>query len=160
MPSMTDLKIRPATSVDAPLLTGLAARLASFPLPAWRTPDSIANADAGAMIEAIEAGSDDNQVVIAERDGVPVGCLHILVMKDFFGVSHGHISVLATTAEAEGSGVGRTLITYAEHWTTQRSLSLMTLNVFAGNERARRFYDRSGFEVEMFRYAKRIQRRG
>jgi hypothetical protein len=51
----------------------------------WRTADSIATADAGAMTEAIEAGSDDNQVVIAERDGIPVGCLHILLMKDFFG---------------------------------------------------------------------------
>ncbi len=156
MPSMTDLKIRPATSADAPLLAGLAARLASFPLPPWRTPDSIANADAGAMMEAIEEGSDDNQVVIAERDGVPVGCLHILLMKDFFGVSHGHISVLATTVDAEGTGVGRTLIDYAEQWTRRRGLSLMTLNVFAGNERARRFYDRSGFEVEMLKYAKRI----
>jgi GNAT superfamily N-acetyltransferase len=157
MPSMTDLKIRPATTADARLLAGLAERLASFSLPPWRTPDSIANADAGAMMEAIEAGSDDNQVVIAERDGVPVGCLHILVIKDFFGVSHGHISVLATTADAEGTGVGRTLIAYAEQWTTRHGLSLMTLNVFAGNERARRFYDRTGFEVEMMKYAKRIQ---
>ena len=156
MPSMTDLKIRPATRADARLLAGLAERLASFPLPPWRTPDSIAHADAGAMMEAIEAGSDDNQVVIAERDGVPVGCLHILLMKDFFGVSHGHISVLATTVEAEGTGVGRALMAYAEQWTTERGLSLMTLNVFAGNERARRFYDRSGFEVEMIKYAKRI----
>jgi GNAT superfamily N-acetyltransferase len=154
---MTDLTIRPATSADARLLTGLAERLASFSLPPWRTPDSIANADAGAMMEAIEAGSDDNQVVIAERDGVPVGCLHILVIKDFFGVSHGHISVLATTADAEGTGVGRTLIAYAEQWTTRHGLSLMTLNVFAGNERARRFYDRTGFEVEMMKYAKRLE---
>jgi ribosomal protein S18 acetylase RimI-like enzyme len=157
MPSMTDLKIRPATSADARLLAGLAARLASFPLPPWRTPDSIANADAGAMMEAIEAGSDDNEVVVAERDGVPVGCLHILVIKDFFGVSHGHVSVLSTTVEAEGTGVGGALIAYAEQWTMRRGLSLMTLNVFAGNERARRFYDRSGFEVEMLKYAKRIE---
>ena len=154
---MTDLKIRPATSADAPLLAALAVRLASFPLPQWRTPDSIATADAGAMTEAIKAGSDDNQVVIAERDGVPVGCLHILLIQDFFGVSHGHISVLATTVEAEGTGVGRRLIAYAEQWTTRRGLSLMTLNVFAGNERARRLYDRSGFEIEMFKYAKRIR---
>ena len=44
---------------------------------------------------------------------------------------------------------------FAEDWTTRRGLSLMTLNVFAGNERARRFYDRGGFEVEMMKYAKR-----
>jgi ribosomal protein S18 acetylase RimI-like enzyme len=156
MPSMTDLTIRPATTADARLLATLAERLASFPLPPWRTPDAIAQADAGAMIEAIEEGNDDNEVVIAERDGVPVGCLHILVMKDFFGASHGHISVLAATVEAEGTGVGRALMAYAAEWTTRRGLSLMTLNVFAGNERARRFYDRVGFEVEMLKYAKRI----
>jgi ribosomal protein S18 acetylase RimI-like enzyme len=153
---MTDLTIRPATSADARLLATLAERLASFPLPPWRTPGSIAAADAGAMMEAIEEGKDDNAVVIAERDGMPVGCLHILVIKDFFGVSHGHVSVLSTTVEAEGTGVGRALIAYAEHWTTRRGLSLMTLNVFAGNERARRFYDRVGFEIEMMKYAKRI----
>jgi GNAT superfamily N-acetyltransferase len=157
MPSMTELKIRPATRADGPVLAGLAERLASFELPPWRPPDSIANADAGAMMEAIESASDDNEVVIAERDGVPVGCLHILVIKDFFGVSHGHISVLSTTAVAEGSGVGRALIDFAEDWTRRRGLSLMTLNVFAGNERARRFYERSGFGVEMLKYAKRLE---
>ena len=154
---MTDLTVRPATPADGRLLAALAERLASFPLPPWRTPDAIANADAGAMIEAIEEGNGDNEVVIAERDGVPVGCLHILVMKDFFGASHGHVSVLATTPEAEGTGVGRALISYAEQWTTRRGLSLMTLNVFAGNDRARRFYDRAGFEIEMLKYAKRIE---
>jgi ribosomal protein S18 acetylase RimI-like enzyme len=153
---MTDLKIRPARREDAPVLTGLAARLASFPLPPWRPPDSIARADAAAMMEAIDDRKDDNEVVIAERDGAPVGCLHILVMNDFFGVSHGHISVLSTTVEAEGTGVARALMDFAEQWTTSRGLSLMTLNVFAGNERARRFYDRAGFEVEMLKYAKRI----
>lgn len=154
---MPDLTIRPATAADARLLATLAERLASFPLPPWRTADAIANADAGAMMEAIEEGKEDNEVVIAERDAVPVGCLHILVMKDFFGDSHGHVSVLSTTVEAEGTGVGGALMAYAEQWTIRRGLSLMTLNVFAGNERARRFYDRVGFEVEMLKYAKRIR---
>ena len=57
MPSMTDLTIRPATRADGQLLAGLAERLASFHLPPWRTPESIANADAGAMMEAIEEGN-------------------------------------------------------------------------------------------------------
>jgi ribosomal protein S18 acetylase RimI-like enzyme len=154
---MTDLTIRPATTADLRLLATLAERLASFPLPPWRTPEAIATADAGAMMEAIEEGKDDNEVVIAERNGVPVGCLHILVMNDFFGVSHGHVSVLAVAESAEGTGIGRALMKHAEDWTVRHGLSLMTLNVFAGNERARRFYDQVGFEVEMMKYAKRLE---
>jgi GNAT superfamily N-acetyltransferase len=153
---MSDLTLRPATPADEPTLRSLAERLVSFPLPAWRTGHSIANADAAAMIEAVTGGRDDNEVFIAERGGRPVGCLHILVMKDFFGDSHGHVSVLAAAADAEGSGVGRALMAHAGQWTARRGLTLMTLNVFAGNARARRFYDRNGWEVEMLKYAKRI----
>ena len=153
---MSDLTLRPATPADEPTLRSLAERLAAFPLPAWRTGSSIANADAAAMMEAVTGGRDDNEVFIAERGARPVGCLHILVMTDFFGDSHGHVSVLATAADAEGSGVGRALMVHAEQWTTRRGLSLMTLNVFAGNARARRFYDRNGWEVEMLKYAKRV----
>ena len=32
--------------------------------------------------------------------------------------------------------------------------SLLTLNVFAANERARRFYERAGLAPEMLKYAK------
>ena len=38
----------------------------------------------------------------------------------------------------------------------KRGLPLLTLNVFDRNARARRFYEQSGFEVEMVKYAKRI----
>ena len=51
---------------------------------------------------------------------------------------------MATTAAAEGSGVARVLMAHAERWTAERGLPLLTLNVFAGNARARRFYERGG----------------
>ena len=40
--------------------------------------------------------------------------------------------------------------------TAERGLPLLTLNMFAGNARARRFYEIAGFEVEMVKYAKPI----
>jgi ribosomal protein S18 acetylase RimI-like enzyme len=73
---------------------------------------------------------------------------------DFFGNRHAHISVVATTEAAEGSGVGRALLEYAEAWSRQRGYSLLTLNVFAANDRARRFYERAGLTAEMLRYVK------
>ena len=52
--------------------------------------------------------------------------------------------------------VSTAAVAIAEIGDKTQLLSLMTLNVFAGNERARRFYDRVGFEVEMLKYAKKI----
>jgi GNAT superfamily N-acetyltransferase len=156
MSPMTDLRVRPATPADHAVLASLAERLAAVPLPAWRLPGDIAAADAGAMVDAVAAGRADNVVVVAERGPEVVGCLHLLVTTDFFGLRHAHVSVLATTAAAEGTGVGRALLAYAEEWTAARGLPLLTLNVFDRNARARRFYEQSGFEVEMVKYAKRV----
>lgn len=148
------LVIRVASRADDAALTALANRLAEFELPPWRTADEIAIADGRAMIAAVEAGQADEQVFIAERDGEPAGCLHILADTDFFGRRHAHISVVATTAAAEGSGVGRALLAHAEAWARERGLPLLTLNVFAGNARARRVYERASFAPEILKYAK------
>lgn len=154
---MPELTVRPATAADEPILAALAVRLTAFELPSWRAPRDISDADARAMLAAVAAGDPDNEVLIAERAGEAMGCLHVLAVTDFFGLRHGHVSVIATTAAAEGSGVARTLIDSAEKWTAQRSLPLLTLNVFATNARARRFYEIAGFEVEMVKYAKAVK---
>jgi GNAT superfamily N-acetyltransferase len=155
---MPALIVRPAASADAVALASLAERLGAIPLPPWRAPGDIAEADAREMLAAVADGREDNEVLIAERDGEVVGCLHILETTDFFGLRHAHVSVLATTDAAEGTGVGRKLMQSAEEWTKVRGLPLLTLNVFEGNARARRFYERSGFEAEMLKYAKRVER--
>ncbi|MGE5602567.1 MAG: GNAT family N-acetyltransferase [Nitrososphaerales archaeon] len=146
--------IRAATCDDDPFLVQLAARLADFDLPAWRTGQEIASADARAMLAAVRARQRDDEVFVAERDGTPVGCLHVVAATDFFGRRHAHISVLATIAAAEGSGIGRALMAHAEDWARARGYSLITLNVFAANTRARRFYEGTGFSPEVLKYAK------
>ena len=148
--------IRPATERDGGALTALAWRLTAFTLPAWRKPEHIAKADAREMLEAIGSGAANNEVFVAERDGTIAGCLHMVETIDFFGLKHGHISVIAVTPEAEGSGVGRALMEHAEVWTKRRGCSLLTLNVFAANERARRFYERAGYAPEIVKYSKRV----
>jgi ribosomal protein S18 acetylase RimI-like enzyme len=150
----TDLTIRTANERDLPILSALAARLTTFELPPWRTATEIADADAAAMMNAVRAGSPDNEVLIAERGGTVVGCLHMVTPTDFFGRRHAHISVIATSEAAEGTGVGRMLIAHAERWARQRNLALLTLNVFDANARARRFYERAGFTPEVVKYVK------
>jgi GNAT superfamily N-acetyltransferase len=156
MAELDELTIRHATNADEPALTSLAWRLTGFALPAWRTPASIAEADAREMIAAVRAGSPANEVLIAERGGAIVGCLHVLEETDFFGLRHAHISVVATTADAQGTGVGKALMAYAETWATARGHALLTLNVFAGNDRARGFYERGGYAPELIKYSKKL----
>ena len=148
------VRIRAASLEDESLLVACATRLTTFELPPWRTPDSIATADAREMMAAVRAGSRDNEVFVAERAGTPVGCLHVLGDTDFFGNRHAHISVIATTEAAERTGVGRALLEHAEAWSRHRGYSLLTLNVFAANDRARRFYERAGMAAEMMKYVK------
>jgi len=148
------LLIRAASRTDEAALMVLAEQLATFDVPGWRTAEEIATADGHAMIDAIRAGEEDDEVFVAERDGAVVGCLHILAATDFFGRRHGHVSVIATTAAARGTGVGRALMAYAEAWTRQRRLTLLTLNVFAANTGPIRFYERDGFTAEIVKYLK------
>jgi ribosomal protein S18 acetylase RimI-like enzyme len=152
--SSSDVTIRPATPDDEAALSSLAARLGECPLPRWRTPAEIANADLRAMVAAIGARDSDNSVLIAERGGVTVGCLHIHTDTDFFGRQHAHLSVISVSAEAEGTGVADVLMGAAEDWTRERRLPLLTLNVIVGNARARRLYARHGFEPEIVSYVK------
>ena len=149
-----DTALRRATIADEAALSALAARLTAFPLPAWRRPEDISTADAREMIDAVRGSDADNEVWVAERGGRVAGCLHVLALTDFFGLRHAHVSVIATTVEAEGTGVGAALLAFAESWARQRHLPLMTLNVFASNERARRFYERGGWVAEMLKYVK------
>jgi ribosomal protein S18 acetylase RimI-like enzyme len=151
-----DVTIRRATEDDRQTLSALAQRLAAFPLPPWRQADEIAAADAGAMMDAVRSDRPDDEVFLALREKETVGCLHILASTDFFGTRHAHVSVLATSQAAEGSGVGRALMAHAEAWARRRHLSLLTLNVFAANERARRFYEGLGFTPETLKYVKPV----
>jgi GNAT superfamily N-acetyltransferase len=148
--------IRKASPTDESMLVALARRLTAFDLPPWRQPDDISSADARAMMEAVAAGSDQNEVFVAERGGDIVGCLHMLTTTDFFGRPHAHISVIATAESAEGTGVGTALLKYAEEWSRARGMTFLTLNVFDANARARRFYERAGFAPETLKYAKEI----
>ena len=148
------IHVRRASRSDEGTLSALAQRLSEFELPAWRTGEEIAVADGRAMIDSVRAEDPESEVFIAERDGDVAGCLHVLADMDFFGQRHAHISVLATTAGMEGTGVGRALLAHAEEWARRRGLKLLTLNVFAGNARARRVYEHAGFVPEILKYAK------
>ena len=156
MTAPNPLTIRKAVAADERHVLDLSSRMANFELPPWRTPDEITGADAREMLEAMRSGHADSEVFIAERQGEIAGCLHMVVASDFFGRRHAHLSVIAISEKAEGTGAGRALMEFADQWARARSLPFITLNVFAANARARRLYERCGYDVELLKYAKRL----
>jgi len=145
------LIIRPATSDDSAFLSAMAARLAEFDAPpAWRTAEQIAEGDRRDMLGALNQPPPDSALMVAEFDGERVGCLHVLTKIDFFTERpHGHISVIAVTKTAEGRGVGRALMTWADQWATSLGYDHLTLNLFPANSRARALYEREGYALDM-----------
>lgn len=88
-------------------------------------------------------------VLVAEQDGAVVGYVRL----DQPGPlpSHAHVFVingLAVAPERQGAGVGGGLVVAALEEARRRGAGKVSLRVLAPNTRARRLYERCGFEVE------------
>ncbi len=151
----THVAIRSATPADRAFLSSLSERLADFDRPRWRSHDEIADGDRRALFEAIDDPRPGTELFIAELGGAPAGALLMWTLEDYFSQQwHAHVSVIAVTRAAEGHGVGRALMEYAERWARERGHTSITLSVFEGNRRAQALYDRLGYAVEMRRMIK------
>lgn len=151
----TPVAIRSATPADRGFLSSLAERLADFDRPAWRSHADIADGDRRALLEALDDPRPGTELFIAEYGNQPAGCLLMWTLEDYFSQQwHAHVSVIAVTKAAEGHGVGRALLAYAEEWARERGHTSITLSVFEGNRRAQALYERVGYAVEMRRMFK------
>jgi ribosomal protein S18 acetylase RimI-like enzyme len=104
-----------------------------------------------------DAGMQGSTLLIAEDAGRPAGFAFLEHHTDYFsGERHGHLGMIAVAESAEGRGAGAALLSAAEAWSHAHGYRTLTLNVFEGNERARRVYERAGYRVETIRYVKRI----
>ena len=153
----THVAIRSATPADRAFLSSLAERLADFDRPPWRSHGEIADGDRRALYEAIDDPRPGTELFIAELDGTAAGCLLMWTLEDYFSQQwHSHVSFIAVTKAAEGRGVGRALMAYAEGWARARGHQSITLSVFEGNRRAQARYEREGYATEMRRMVKRL----
>ena len=162
VPPAAEWRIRPARPSDRAFILGLLPRLAEgFELPSWRTRAEVVRAEAATMERALSELHEDPDrapLLLAESPaGVPGGFVFLERHVDYFrGAPHAHIAVLAVAEEVQGLGAGRALLTAAETWAREQGMALLTLNVFDGNARARRVYQRNGFAPETLRYVKAV----
>jgi len=141
-------------------MLGVVPRLRAFGPPPLRPADALDRAERKALERALAAPSPDAVVLVAELDSMgPSGVAYAETAIDYFtGERHGHLAILAVAAEGEGQGVGRALLAAIEAWATERAYRFLTLNVFAGNSRARAVYERAGFGLDTVRYVKELTR--
>jgi ribosomal protein S18 acetylase RimI-like enzyme len=88
-------------------------------------------------------------VVVAEADGRVIGYGKIVHPTPLPASAHvWYVSGLGVDPSYEGRGAGRALMDALIELARERGGRRMTLRVFAPNERARRLYERLGFELE------------
>jgi ribosomal protein S18 acetylase RimI-like enzyme len=154
-PLTTPIRIRRATLDDIEFVLGLAPQLVAFEAPPWRDVAQMTETDALVLRRALEAASDGAAVFVAlGPDDDRLGFIHVCVETDYYTRGPcGHIADLVVRGESRGQGVGEALM---GAWSRERNHSLLTLNVFVQNARARALYERQGFASETIRYVKAI----
>jgi GNAT superfamily N-acetyltransferase len=155
------LTVRAATPADREFILGLVPRLRAFGEVPLRPAAALDAAERRALERALAAPAPDAALVVAELGGVPVGVAYAETAADYFtGERHGHLAILIVAEAGEGRGAGRALLAAVEGWAAGRGYRFITLNVFAGNARARRVYERAGYAPETIRYAKELPSAG
>jgi ribosomal protein S18 acetylase RimI-like enzyme len=152
----TEWRVRPARPSDRTFILGTTPRLAQgFELPSWRTEREVVAAESATVEEALGFGTGRAALLVAEDTaGEPGGYVLVNADTDYFGRRHAHIEILAVSSATEGRGAGRALVEAAEGWARSEGLDLITLNVFANNQRALALYQRLGYAPDTLRYVK------
>jgi GNAT superfamily N-acetyltransferase len=150
--------VRPAAAADRAFLTGVVPRLRAFGPPPLRPADALDRAERETLERALDEPQPDAVLLVAELgDAGLAGVAYAHTATDYFtGEHHGHLSILAVAEAGEGQGVGPALLTAVEAWSAARGHRFITLNVFAGNDRARAVYERAGYAQDTLRYVKEL----
>jgi ribosomal protein S18 acetylase RimI-like enzyme len=81
-----------------------------------------------------------------------------LDVDDFTDHARLYVDTLAVAEKAEVRGIGRALMAFTEGRGRDWGCREVVLDVFANNETARTFYERSGYAADRVRMAKPLNR--
>jgi ribosomal protein S18 acetylase RimI-like enzyme len=151
-------KVRPAIPADGDGMLGLMPRLSAFDIPENRNPEHLWRDDANLLREWIAGRRDDCLVNVAEDDSGSILGLTLARLRPepLSREPSAHLEAIAVAKESEGKGIGQALLAAAEEDAGRHGARTMTLHVISTNTRARRFYERSGYDGELIRYIKPI----
>ena len=151
------IAIRAACEADANFVAGLVSSLLEFGSPAWSDEEALAPGFAEVLAGAVRAQDSRSTVLIAQSaDGTRLGFISLTVREDVTGVERGHVADLGVIEEARRMGVGSALMRAGEAWACERGLLVLSLDLWATNERARAFYETLGYSAESLCLFKRL----
>ena len=155
--SFATTTIRPARPDDRGFVLAATGRMCAFGVPHGRTAPEIVEGEARTLRAYFDAANPPETLLIAESDGSPSGFVFLEEHQDYFTRAiDGHIGILVVAEGAEGHGVGAALMAASDEWARARGYSILTLNVFEDNRRARALYERSGFRPDTITYRKAL----
>lgn len=148
--------IRPLVDEDRDFVSQVTPRLFPGPTISPRDPERMQSFFAALSPRDLtrEAGTE---AFVAEERGIPLGLLVIKPDFDYF-TDHrrAYVEILVVSKDAEGQGVGRALIEFAQQWGREHGCLEVVLDVFASNASAIAFYERLGFAPDHLRMSKTL----
>jgi GNAT superfamily N-acetyltransferase len=142
------IQVRPYRPEDADFVRSLAPRL-TIGMPGWRDPQGCLAAVERWIAGSIAQHGQRAAVFVAEDDdGERLGFASVSVEAHFTGERQAYIGELATSATAEGQGVGHALLRACEDWARAQGFRIIALSTGAANARALGFYHHLGYHDE------------
>jgi ribosomal protein S18 acetylase RimI-like enzyme len=144
----------------ADLRSGLISGYAAEQVAAGRVgPDEAERRSAEEADRLLPAGVDTPAMLLmaAETpDGHPVGHLWLGLEREPGTGGDAWIYDIEIIPERRGQGYGRALLSAAEELAAQHGAVALGLNVFGGNQVARRLYESAGYQVSSLQMRKRL----
>ena len=154
------MKIRPAHPTDRARVLELVPRLRAFGTVPLRSAQDLDDGETRTLNRYFETPSAPAAArlwVAESAAGLVEGVVYAERVTDYFTQEpHAHLGILMVSEAAEGTGVARMLVETVEDWARSSGFRFLSLNVFAGNDRARSFYERRSFRVDTLRYVKTL----
>jgi ribosomal protein S18 acetylase RimI-like enzyme len=148
------VNIRPMEEKDKEAIISLSSRYTEFELSSWRDRKAMEDAQKQASLEAVN-NPESNIFVAEDSNGLFLGYIQLGEFTDSFTkTKQGFIDSIAVAKEAEGKGVGRSLMCFAEKWAKEQGYGTIVLYVFANNKKARSLYEKMNYTEETIKYVK------
>lgn len=143
-----EIQLRPATPADVPTLRAFESQLVAHErsvVPTLKQEGVLEYYDIPALI----ADEEKSIVLLAEVNGIPVGCgLGQIRANDacYTEAHFGYIGLMYVSPEQRGKGIVQKIIDRLKAWFESKGISEIHLKVFANNPMAIRAYEKCGFE--------------